>query len=276
MTMKIMDGIRFLFGRSKKHLLRQSIEELLAEVNYPEPSLREGEKKLIANVLELWRLSAEDVMVPRSDIIAMPLHMTSEEVFRMVDKESHSCFPVYGENLDDLLGFVYTKDLLQKENRTKFDLRKLLNRPLFVPVSIPALELLLKMRHEKIPLAVVIDEYGGTDGIVTPWDILEEILGDMKKADMEEIEEIQHLTSGQSIVDARLPIKDFEAEFGQILTPEEEMEDIGTVNGLILYLAGRVPNRTEVIEHSSGMEFEILEANLRSVLKVKVTQKKIP
>jgi magnesium and cobalt transporter len=274
--MKFFDRVKSIFMRDDKQKLRESIEEIIAESDYNEPELLEDEKELISNLLELRKLRAEEVMIPRSEIVSLSVNLSFDEALDYLKNEPYSRYPVYGENLDDLQGFVYAKDIFQYIKRTDFNCRKLLNKLLFVPSSIPIIDLLVKMRQEKIPIAVVVDEYGGTDGIVTPWDILREILGDMQAPEEEEevIAEIQHVSPTIAIVDGRLPIEDFEKHFGEILTDEEKQEDLDTLNGLILYLAGRVPNRSEVIEHSAGIEFEILEATPRSVLKIKVINKK--
>jgi magnesium and cobalt transporter len=273
--MQLVNWIKSVFKRDDKQKLRESIEEIIAEVEYPEADLLDDEKELISNLLELRTMRAEDVMIPRSEVVALNVDLSFEEALNHLKDEPYSRYPVFGENLDDLQGFVYSKDIVQYVKRKGFDLRKLLNKLLFVPSSIPIIDLLIKMRQEKIPIAVVVDEYGGTDGIVTPWDILRVILGDMQAPEEEEevIAEIQQINPSISIVDGRLPIEDFEEHFGEILTEDERQEDLDTINGLILYLAGRVPNRSEIIEHSSGIEFEIMEATPRSVLKVKVIKK---
>jgi CBS domain containing-hemolysin-like protein len=218
---------------------------------------------------------AEEVMIPRAEIVAINVNASFDDVLEIIKKEPYSRYLVYGENLDDLQGFLYSKDVIQYAKQKDFDCRKVLNKLIFVPSSIPIMDLLIKMRQEKIPIAVVVDEYGGTDGLVTPWDILREILGDIQAPEEEEeaISEIQQLTPSVAIVDGRISIEDFEEHFGEILTPDEKQEDIDTLNGLILYLTGRVPSRSEVIEHSAGIEFEILEVTPRSVLKVKVIKK---
>lgn len=273
--MQIFTWLKSLVSPDDKQKLRTSLEEIIAEVEYPQAALHEDEKDLIRNVLKFRKVRVEEVMIPRSEIVAIHVNETLDNALEIVRKQPYSRYLVYGESLDDLQGFVYSKDIVQYTKRTDFDFRKILNKLLFVPSSIPILDLLIQMRQEKIPMTVIVDEYGGTDGLVTPWDILREILGDIQapEEDEEVISEIQHLTPTVAIVDGRLSIEDFEEHFGKILTREEKQEDIDTLNGLILYLASRVPNRSEVIEHSSGIEFEILEVTPRSVLKLKVIKK---
>lgn len=273
--MQVFEWLKSFFGQDDKKKLRASLEEIIAGVDYPEAGLHGDEKDLIINLLALRKMRAEEVMIPRSDIVAIQVDVSFNDALEVVKTVPYSRYLVYGENLDDLQGFVYAKDIVQSAGQTDFDCRKLLNKLLFVPSSIPIIDLLIKMRQEKIPIAVVVDEYGGTDGLVTPWDILREILGDIQASEdeEEEISEIQQITPSIAIVDGRISIEDFEEHFGQILTPEEAEEGIDTLNGLILYLAGRVPDRSEVIEHSAGIEFEIMEVTPRSVLKVKVIKK---
>jgi hemolysin (HlyC) family protein len=272
--MKLPNWLRSLWEHNDKQKLRESLEEIISEVEYPQAVLQEGEKELISNLLEIRKLRAEDIMIPRSEIASLNVNSAFESVLQLIKDKPYSRYPVYGESLDDLQGFVYTKDMVQYVKRTDFNCRTLLNKLLFIPSSVPIIDLLIKMRQERIPMAVVVDEYGGTDGIVTPWDILREILGEMQSPEEEEgVAEIQLLSPTVAVIDGRLSIEDFEEHFGKILTPDEKQEDIETINGLILYLAGRVPNRAEVIEHATGTEFEILEATPRSVLKVKVIRK---
>ena len=133
------------------------------------------------------------------------------------------------------------------------------------------LDLLLQMRATQIPMAYVVDEYGGIDGLVTSWDIIREILGDLQDDHTPEISsQITSLSDGSYIVDARLPMEDLEESIGKILTDEERKEDIETVGGLVMYLAGRVPDRKEVISHSSGIEFEVIEASPRSINRLRL------
>jgi len=273
--MHFIKWLQSLFGRKDKQKLRETLEQIIEDTDYGEASLHHEEKELIRNLLDLRELRAEDVMIPRSEVQAMSIDITLEDALKFLKNEPYSRYPIYGDNLDDMRGFIYAKDLVQYVGRNDFNCEKILKKPLLVPTTIPILDLLVKMRQDKIPMAVVIDEFGGTDGIITPWDILQEILGDMQALEQEEaIAEIQHLTSTIAVVDGRLPIEDFTKAFAAKLTEDEEEENIETVNGLILYLAGRVPNRAEIIAHSSGIEFEIVEATPRSVLKVKIIHSK--
>lgn len=271
--MTFRNRIKKLFRRKERNQFRESLEHIISDKADGEKApLEEAEKELIKNLLELRELTAQDVMVPRSEIEAIRLETTLKEAVEFLKKRSFSRYPVYHENLDDLRGFVHIKDVAKHVLIKDFDLRKSLNKINFVPASIPVIDLLVKMRHDKTPLVAVVDEYGGTDGIVTAWDIMTRVLGELQKEPEHELDdqEITYIADDMIEVDGRCLLESIPESFQLELTEEEEEEGIDTINGLILFLAGRVPSRKEIIRHSCGIEFEVLEASPRAVLRVRL------
>jgi len=266
-----------LRGRQHEHNVRESIAELVqqsaddSQTNGTVPELDRQERALIANVLRLRGMSADDVMVPRADIIAMPVDVTLEQALDQIRREGHSRLPVYREQLDDIVGMVHIKDLFSYVGRPDaFNLETLLRRPLMVAPQIPVLDLLLQMRQARMHLALVVDEYGGIDGLLTIEDLVEEIVGDIAD-EHDEVEGpmIVERPDGALDLDARLSIEDFESRLGKTLTEDEREADIDTVGGLVFTLAGRVPTRGEVISHPSGLEFRILDADARRIRRLR-------
>ncbi len=263
--------------RQPEHNVRESIAELVqqsaddSQTNGTVPELDRQERALIANVLRLRGKSADDVMVPRADIVAMPVDVTLEQALDQIRREGHSRLPVYREQLDDIVGMVHIKDLFAYVGRPDaFNLEALLRLPLMVAPQIPVLDLLLQMRQARMHLALVVDEYGGIDGLLTIEDLVEEIVGDIAD-EHDEVEGpmIVERPDGALDLDARLSIEDFETRLGQTLTEDEREADIDTVGGLVFTLAGRVPARGEVISHASGLEFRILDADARRIRRLR-------
>ena len=210
-------------------------------------------------------------MIPRADIIAMPVSVTLDEALEHIRREGHSRMPVFHEQLDDIVGMVHIKDVFAYVGRPEeFRLEAILRAPLMVAPQVPVLDLLLQMRQARIHLALVVDEYGGIDGLVTIEDLVETITGDIAdEHDEEDAPLITERPDGTLELDARLPVEAFEARFGPVLTEEERAADIDTVGGLIFTLAGRVPPRGEVVTHPSGMEFRVLDADPRRIRRLR-------
>ena len=270
----MLNFIKNIFKKKEDGNIREAITELISESTEDQPSLNVEEKELLSNILELEEMTVEDVMVPRADMITISIDVDATEAIKLMDAHDYSRFPVYGDNADDIRGFVHIKDMVKLAAAGEFDCRKIMCRILFVPTSIPVMDLLTKMRQEQIPIAIVVDEFGGTDGVVSAWDILREILGDMNEPKGEDDNaKLVEEESGSFLVDARYPIDDLEAKLDHILTDEDAEEEVDTVGGLVLYLAGRVPDRKEVIEHPDGFEFEVVDSNPRTILKVRVTKR---
>jgi magnesium and cobalt transporter len=263
--------------RGPEHGVRGAIADLVQEAALaPEaegqlPELDRQERALIANVLRLRGTTADDVMVPRADIIAMAHDLTLDQALEVIRREGHSRMPIYREQLDDILGMVHIKDVFAWAGKPEeFRLEAILRKPLMVAPQIPALDLLLQMRMARMHLALVVDEYGGIDGLLTIEDLVETIVGDIAdEHDEPDLPMVIERPDGTFDIDARLKVEDFEIRFGALLTEEEHDADIDTVGGLIFTLAGRVPARGEVISHSSGVEFRVLEADVRRIRRLR-------
>jgi magnesium and cobalt transporter len=271
--------IRTLLGKRGVELsVRDSIAELVQEAADATqapgelPELDRQERALIANVLRLRETTADDVMVPRADIIAMSVDVTLEQALEQIRAEGHSRLPVYREGLDEIVGMVHIKDVFAFVGRPEaFSLEAVLRKPLMVAPQVPVLDLLLQMRQARMHLALVVDEYGGIDGLVTIEDLVETITGDIS----DEHDEVAgpmvtERPDGSLDINARMPVEDFEKRVGSVLSEDERDADIDTVGGLVFTLAGRVPARGEVISHASGIEFRVLDADARRIRRLRV------
>ena len=274
----MLDRIRAKLRGRTEPSVRESIAELVEEAaqnatnGTHAPELDRQERTLIANVLRLRGKQADDVMVPRADIVAMRADVSLDEALTQLRAEGHSRLPVFREQLDDIIGMVHIKDVFAYIGRPDaFQLDKILRRPLLVAPQVPVLDLLLQMRQARMHLALVVDEYGGIDGLVTIEDLVEEIVGDISD-EHDEVEgpRVIERADGAIDIDARLPVADFEARMGPILTDDERNADIDTVGGLVMTLAGRVPARGEIIGHPSGVEFRVLDADARRIRRLRV------
>ena len=268
-----------LGNRAKRdHGVRESIAELVqeaadaGEADGQTPDLDRQERALIANVLlRLRGAAADDVMVPRADIVAMPVDLTWEQAVELIRREGHSRMPVYREQLDDIVGMVHIKDVFAWDGKPEaFRLEAILRRPLMVAPQIPVLDLLLQMRVARVHLALVVDEYGGIDGLLTIEDLVETIVGDIAdEHDEQDAPMVTERADGTLDLDARMKVEDFEARLGAILTEEEREADIDTIGGLVFTIAGRVPARGEVISHVSGAEFRVLDSDARRIRRLR-------
>jgi magnesium and cobalt transporter len=226
---------------------------------------------LIQNILRLRETTAYDVMIPRADIVAMRDDLTLEQTIAQIRADGHSRLPVYHEQLDDIVGMVHVKDVFAYVGRPdEFSLTSILRKPLMVAPRVRVLDLMLQMRQQRVHMALVVDEYGGIDGLVTIEDLVETITGDIAdEHDEEEIPMVTERPDGALDLNARLPVAAFEERMGPVLSEDERDADIDTVGGLVFTLAGRVPARGEVISHPSGLEFRILEADARRIRRLR-------
>ena len=264
--------------RHPEQSLRASIAELVQEAAQEqvlpgEPQeLDRHERLLIANVLRLREMTAADVMLPRADIVAIRSDVTLAQAIEQFRTDGHSRMPVYREQLDDVVGMVHLKDLFAYVGRPEaFSLETIMRRPLMVAPQMPVLDLLQQMRQQRIHLALVVDEYGGIDGLVTIEDLVETITGDIAdEHDDPAAPMLVERPDGSMDVNARLPVEEFEAKVGPVLSEDERDSDIHTVGGLVFTLAGRVPAKGEVLSHPSGIEFHVLEADPRHIRRVRV------
>ncbi|GAB6052527.1 hemolysin family protein [Magnetospira thiophila] len=262
-------------NRDPEATLKEAIGELI-EVHIEEndastEQIVEQEKILLDNILSLRERNMWDVMVPRADIIAVDCSASFGEVVAIMMREGHSRLPVFRDNLDESLGMVHIKDVLGWWNRQDtFNLSEVVRKLLFVSPSMQVLELLLEMRVSRCHMALVVDEYGGIDGLLTIEDLVEEIVGEIEDEHDRDLETtLKETSDGSILVDARLPLEDFEEHYGRYFT-QEEREDADTLGGLVFTLLGRVPIRGELVTHPNGLEFEILDADPRRIRRLRV------
>jgi magnesium and cobalt transporter len=237
----------------------------------------ETDKTQPRGMINLRRMRVEDVAIPTAEIVSVPSTITKDELAQVFRESGLSRIPVYDGTLDTPLGFVHLKDfaLTHGFNGTSstFDLISMLRTLLFVPPSMPIGVLMTKMQTERRHMALVIDEYGGVDGLVTIEDLIEQVVGEI--ADEHDADESQlwlQEKPGCYIVQARVPLEDFEAEIGRSLTSHEDVdeEEIDTLGGLVFMLSGRVPARGEVVLHPEGPEFEVIDADPRRIKRLRV------
>jgi magnesium and cobalt transporter len=270
---------QLLRGDGTATAIRNSLEEVIEKSDRESPALSAQERTLFTNLLEVGERQVSDVMVPRADIIAAEETTSIVELVALFREAQHSRLPVYRETLDDPQGFVHIKDvlaLMEPGEGGAFGWRAAsiseIKRPiLFVPPSMPVLDLLVKMQAAHIQLALVIDEYGGTDGLVSIEDLIEEIVGDIADEHDEDSAPLRRDETGAFVADARVDLEDFKAETGIDLGVDDEAtEDVDTLGGLVISILGRVPQRGEIVAHPSGSEIEVLEADPRRVKRLRI------
>ena len=250
--------------------VRETLEELMEEGEHQVDS-DSHERTLLRNVLDLRDITAWDVMVPRADITAIDIKTPIPELVSEMVKMAHSRLPVYRNTLDDVVGMVHIKDVLAQLNSAKkMVLSDLVRKVLFVSPSIRALDLLQEMRMTRLHLALVVDEFGGIDGLITIEDLVEEIVGEIiDEHDVEEGPKIINQSDGTAVANARATVEELEELFGPVLNAEEK-EEAETLAGLIYNITGRIAKRGEIIRHGTGLEFEILEADPRRLKTVRI------
>lgn len=228
-------------------------------------------------MMNLRRMRVDDVSIPKADIIAVPITATLDELIAVFKDSGLTRLPVYDGTLDTPVGMAHLKDLaLQYGFNGKpknFDLKTLLRPLVYVPPSMTIGVLLTKMQSERRHMALVIDEYGGVDGLVTIENLIEQVIGQIE--DEHDVEEDQHWTlekPGTYMALAKTSLEDFEKEIGQSLTDHAEVdeEEIDSLGGLVFMLSGRVPTRGEVVVHPNGVEFEVIDADPRRVKRLRV------
>jgi CBS domain containing-hemolysin-like protein len=263
-------------GRNGGATLRETLEELIEQHEERDAPIDPRERQLIERILTVGDMTVDDVMVPRADIIAVECKTPLDEVVALMAKETHSRLPVYRESLDEVIGMVHIKDLLaavvEKTGRKK-TLPEIVRPVIFVAPSMRVLDLLLQMRLSRRHMALVVDEYGGVDGLVTIEDTVEQIVGEIEDEHDETARpSIEQRPDGTIVADARVPLAEFESTIGPILTDEERQDDIETLGGLVFSLCGRVPMRGEVVVHEpSGVEFEVIDADPRRIRRLRLT-----
>ena len=236
------------------------------------------EKKLSSSSLGVRNLNlkhVEDVSIPRAEIVSVPIDIALDEVVKVFRDSGLTRLPVFKDTLDSPIGLLHLKDLSLKYgfngHTENFKAENMVRPVLFVPPSMAIGVLLSKMQAERKHMALVIDEYGGVDGLVTIEDLIEQVLGEIE--DEHDIDEVDLWTlekPGTYIVQAKAPLEEFEAEIGRRLSDDEMDEEIDTLGGLVVMLTGRVPTRNEIVEHSSGTEFVIMDADPRRIKRIRV------
>ncbi|MBU0866037.1 MAG: hemolysin family protein [Alphaproteobacteria bacterium] len=274
-------GLRtLLFGGDKEPSLREQIEEVIDEAEEEGPDRRGSnivgdmspiERKMLRNLLHFGEQTVDDVAVPRADIIAIPESASFDEIVAQFAEAGHSRLPVYRENLDEVVGMIHVKDVFAvlAEGRPPPPLLDLIRQPLYVPQSMGVLDLLAEMRAKRTHLAIVIDEYSGTEGLLTIEDLVEEIVGEIE--DEHDDEPTALFTPGDDgcwNADARAELDDI----GEAIDPRlaEIDEDVDTLGGLAAVLAGHVPEVGEILLHPSGWRIEVTEADERRVHRLRL------
>lgn len=252
---------------------RDTLGELIEETEEGEGSLGASERQLLGNILDLHERTISDVMVPRADIVALKADTSLEDLVSRIAEEGHSRMPVYTETLDDAFGMVHVKDVLAWRGRdADFAVNTIMRSVLFVAPSMHVLELLLEMRAKRVHMALVVDEFGGVDGLVTIEDLVEEIIGEIEdEFDEDEKPALEKHGDGSWTAHARTSLDDLEAAMGQNLFSEEEHDEVDTLGGLAFTIAGRVPTRGELLAHeASGLEFEVMDADPRHIKRLRI------
>ena len=270
-----------IFGHKPQETVRETIEDLIEEASSNgEDQFSEHEQLLLNNILYLKDKKCCHAMIPRANIIAFHKDGTVAELADLMVTRGHSRIPIYGDSLDDILGIIHiidlSKSLLKGEKNVKVG--DIVNREVkFVSPSMRVLDLLRDMQANKVHMAMVVDEYGGIDGLVTIEDLLEEIVGDIEdEYDFEEQHVIMLQEEGLIIADARAELEEIKEATGLDLCSEincDELE-IDTLGGYVFHLAQRIPNRGEVIEGLNGIKFRILEVDPRRIKKVMIVMPK--
>ena len=251
---------------------RDAIETILEQPqNHETSDFDADERKMLSNILQLKHRTVEDVLVPRAEIIAVDVEASIDDVIELAAAEGHSRLPVFGDDMDDIRGLVHIKDLLAAKARGSNEgIDAILRAPIFVAPSMPVLDMLLDMRTKRRHMAFVVDEHGGIDGLLTIEDLVEEIVGDIQDEHDENDGEIVTIEDNEFEAHARLELSELEAKIGRFLTDEDREEDVETLGGLVFAMAGRVPLRGEVLTHSSGWRFTVMEADPRRIRRVHI------
>ena len=243
------------------NLINQEIEDI-------------NEGNLITNIIKLNDKSVEDIMVPRAEIVAIERSKSLNDILLVVENESHSRMPVYEKNLDNTLGFLHIKDLLNNINNKDFSLKKILREVLYVAPKSPILELLKRMRSSRIHMGLVVDEFGGVDGLVTIEDLVEEIVGEIEDehdADDESEYQLKRINENTIIVDASYKIAELENLF-MIEISSLVDEEIDTVGGLVFFIANKVPKVNEVFKLNNQIRFKVLKADERRIKTLEISK----
>lgn len=275
---RLWRGMRHLiFGEESEPTLRAEIEEAIDEAEESQGShqvagdLSPTERQMLRNLLHFGEQTAGDICVTRGDIMAVPSTISFDDLVRAFSDAGHSRLPVYGESLDEVVGMVHIKDVFMANVDASKDrsLAALMREPLFVPESMGVIELLARMRSQRIHLAIVVDEFGGTEGLVTIEDVVEEIVGEIEdEHDEAERGMLTMLDDGLWEADARLELDDLAETVDPRLSSEED--EVDTLGGLVFLLAGHIPAKGECVTHPSGWKLEAVDSDPRKIIRVRL------
>ena len=252
--------------------LRDSIKDVIDEKSNEESQnidLSSKEKSILSNILSINKLKADDVMIPRASIVAISQDSSFQNIIDTIDKESHSRMPVFRKDLDDVLGMIHIKDIIKFSglNHNDFNIKKIMREVLFVPPTMPVMNLLLKMQATKLHMALVIDEHGGTDGLITIEDVIEEIVGEIEdEHDKDDDFNFKKIDSNTFEAKADMTLDDFNHESNLSIVEK----NVDTLGGYIFSKINRVPYAGEVIKVDNAYRFEIIEADPRKIKKIRI------
>jgi hemolysin (HlyC) family protein len=275
---RLWRGMRYLiFGEDSEPTLREEIEEAIDEAEESEGGvsvagdLSAAERQMLRNLLHFGEETAGDICVTRGDIMAVPGDISFEELVGAFADAGHSRLPVYAESLDEVIGMVHIKDVFVASFDPSRDrsLKALMREPLFVPESMGVIELLARMRAERTHLAIVVDEFGGTEGLVTIEDVVEEIVGDIEdEHDDDEAAMLTLLEDGVWEADARIELE----ELAEAVDPRlsSDKDEVDTLGGLVFLLAGHIPAKGECVDHPSGWKLETVDSDPRRIIRVRL------
>ncbi len=272
---RLWAGLRGLFGAESEPTLRDQIEEAIVEHEDEAPAkgdLSDPERQMLRNLLDFGERTAGDIGVPRGEIVAVPETMAFADLVTAFADAGHSRLPVYRDSLDEVIGMIHVKDvfaILAKGETPPETLESLIRQPRYVPESMGIIDLLAEMRTHRIHLAIVLDEYSGTEGLVTIEDIVEEIVGEIEDEHDEALPALLvPLDDGIWDADARAELE----EVAEVIDPRlaEVEEDVDTLGGLASVLAGHVPQTGETVVHPSGWRLEVTDADTRRVARLRL------
>ena len=268
----------FLKKNTENNNLKQSIETVLDSDLKDTEGISKHERLMLLNILKIDGIRSSDIMIPRADIGAVELNDSFEKVLEVFIEEAHSRVPIYEKNLDNIIGMIHIKDLVNYQNQKKTEtnfLHNLKREILEIPPSMPVLDLLLKMQLTRLHMGIVIDEYGCTDGLVTIEDVIEEITGEIEdEHDEKNLPMLIKSSLNTFEASARIEIDELQKVTNVEFLNSYDNDDVDTLGGLIFSITGRVPQRGEIIKHSSGTTFEIKDADPMKIKSVKVTTPK--
>jgi len=272
---RLWRGMRhLLFGDDAEPTLRDQIEEAIEEAEESRPvagDLTPPERQMLRNLLHFGDQTAGDICVTRGDIMAVPATVSFDELVHAFVDAGHSRLPVFGDSLDEVVGMIHVKDVFMASVDQDRDrsIQALMRNPLFVPESMGVIELLARMRTQRTHLAIVVDEFGGTEGLVTIEDVVEEIVGEIEdEHDEAEAGLLTPLEDGLWEADARLELEDLQEAVDPRLTAEDD--EVDTLGGLAFVLAGRILEPGESVCHPSGWRLESVDADSRRIKRVRL------